>query len=117
MPKSGLGHRRCSYKNRCSENIFVEPRKSAALHTFAHCSCMDMHRITVVYTYICAAVGSAHHAIKQSNFIIGLDGSPLPCEQGVAARRIFVETFQASADDAKLICKSASRLVPILEQL
>ena len=65
----------------------------------------------------CAAFFSAYHVIKRSHFIIGRDGAPLTCEQGTAAQRIFAEAFQASADDSKLICKSAGRRVPIFEQL
>ena len=65
----------------------------------------------------CAAIFSAYHAIKRSNFIIGLDGSPLTVEQGAVAQRIFAEAFQAFADDSKLICKSAGRFVPHFEQL
>ena len=45
------------------------------------------------------------------------NGSPLTCEQGITAQRIFANAFQASADDAGLICKSAARVVPFLDQL
>jgi hypothetical protein len=78
---------------------------------------IGLQRVTRDLTLSCAAVFAAYHAIKRSHFITGLDGSPLTCEQGTAAQRIFAEAFQASADDAKLTCKSAARIVPFFDQI
>ena len=74
----------------------------------------NISRETILTT---AAVFCGYHAIKRSLFVSGLNGSPLDCEQGIAAQRIFAEAFQVAADDACLPCKSAGRFVPFFEQL
>ena len=78
---------------------------------------IGLQHVTKDLILSCAAVFAAYHAVKRSHFTTGLSGSPLACEQGITAQRFFAEAFQASADDAGLICKSAARVVPLLHQL
>ena len=78
---------------------------------------IGLQHVTRDLILTCAAVFSAYHAVKRSHFITGLNGSPLISEQGIVAQRIFAEAFQASADDAGLICNSAARVVPFFDQL
>ena len=49
---------------------------------------------------------SGYHAIKRSNFVVGLSHMPLDPSQRSAAHILFAEAFRASALEVQLPCKA-----------
>ena len=49
---------------------------------------------------------SGYHAIKRSNFVVGLSHMPLDFSQRSAAHILFAEAFRTSALEVQLPCKA-----------
>ena len=61
-----------------------------------------------------AATCAAYHAVKRSQIVSVLDGSPLNLERAHHAHLLFVGAFIAATLDAGLACRAAVR-IPIMD--
>ena len=99
-----------SFSDRSARSGLISP-PSAPLER------IGLQNVTREILLTASAIFSGYHAIKRSNFTVGLCGSHLDYEQSIAAQRLFAEAFQVAADDAGLPCRSASRFVAFIERL